>query len=135
MEAKKRTLTNCQAIGDEDGKAGDVSSWFNDNNVGNDADEDEDPSPMKSNQSRWIKLAMDQTALKSHNLSQCAKGHEFADLHNQASADFMNQYKFQCFILKQSNDKDPPQWELLDEMGLQVIEHVVEDEDQGPFKE
>jgi hypothetical protein len=47
----------------------------------------------------------------------------------------MNQDKFQCFLLKWINDKNPPQWELLAKIGLQVIEHIVEDEDQGPLKE
>lgn len=56
-------------------------------------------------------------------------------IYNLDSLDFMNEETFQLFILNHTNDKDPPQWDVLDETGSQVIEHIIEDEDQGPSKE
>ena len=49
--------------------------------------------------------------------------------------DFMNIDKFKRFILKRTNSVDPPRWDLLDEINSTVIDHIVEDEDQGPSKE
>jgi hypothetical protein len=44
----------------------------------------------------------------------------------------MNIDKFKRFILKRTNSVDPPCWDLLDKTNSQVIDHIVEDEDQGP---
>ena len=56
-------------------------------------------------------------------------------MHNRDSTDFMNMDKFETFILKRTNDVDPPHWDLLDKTSSKVIEHIVEDKDQGPSKE
>ena len=56
-------------------------------------------------------------------------------MHNRDSTDFMNMDKFERFILKRTNNVNPPHWDLLDEMSSKVIEHIVEDKDQGPSKE
>jgi hypothetical protein len=47
----------------------------------------------------------------------------------------MNESKFQRVILKRINSNKPPHWDLLHETATVVVEHIVEDEDQGPSKE
>ena len=47
----------------------------------------------------------------------------------------MNESKFERFILKRTNNKNPPRWDLLNETAMAVVDHIVEDEDQGPSKE
>ena len=47
----------------------------------------------------------------------------------------MNIDNFERFILKRTNSVYPPCWDLLDETNSKVIDHIVEDEDQGPSKE
>ena len=49
--------------------------------------------------------------------------------------DFMNESKFERFILKRTNNDVPFSWDLLDETGRQVVEQIVKDEDQVPSKE
>ena len=88
-----------------------------------------------NNQSRWVQLAMGKTEVQASELLHCPKGTEFACVHNRDSNDFMNESKFQRFILKRTNSKDPPRWDLLHETATVVIDHIVEDEDQGPSKE
>ena len=47
----------------------------------------------------------------------------------------MNNDKFEHFIPKRANSVDPLQWDLLHKMGTRVVDHIVEDDDQGPSKE
>ncbi len=56
-------------------------------------------------------------------------------MHNRDSADFMNQEKFHRFVLRKTKSSIPYEWDLLDETGRSIEEHIVEDEDQGPSKE
>jgi len=51
--------------------------------------------------------------------------------HNRDSSDFMNKDKFLQYILRKTKSTEPYEWDLLDETGSNIIEHVVEDEDQG----
>ncbi len=88
-----------------------------------------------NNQSRWVQLAMQRKDVQASDLMNCSRGTEFACLHNRDSHDFMNESKFKRFILKRTNDIDPPRWDLLHETATVVIDHIVEDEDQGPSKE
>ena len=56
-------------------------------------------------------------------------------IHNCCTSYFMNEDKFECFILKKTNDVDPPSWDFPDENGMKVIDQIVKDEDHGPSKE
>ena len=47
----------------------------------------------------------------------------------------MNQKKFLPYILKKTKDSEPYEWDLLDETGLNVVEHIIENDEQGPSKE
>jgi hypothetical protein len=47
----------------------------------------------------------------------------------------MNQDKFLWYILRKTNCSEPYKWDLLDETGITVLEHIIEDEDQHPSKE
>jgi hypothetical protein len=47
----------------------------------------------------------------------------------------MNKDKFLRYILRKTKSAESYEWDLLDETGSNIIEHVVEDEDQGPSKE
>ncbi len=73
--------------------------------------------------------------MEPHHLCSAETGAEFACVHNHDSSDFMNKDKFLWDILRQTNSMEPYEWDLLDETGSNIIEHVVEDEDQGPSKE
>ena len=56
-------------------------------------------------------------------------------MHNRDSSDFMNQEKFERFILKETKCSESYEWDLMDETGNVLVEHIVKDEDQGPSKE
>ena len=47
----------------------------------------------------------------------------------------MNSDKFERFILRKTKSAEPYDWDLLDETGKIVVEHIAEDEDQGSSKE
>jgi hypothetical protein len=47
----------------------------------------------------------------------------------------MNQDKFQRFVLRKTESSDPYEWDWLDETGRIIVEHIVEDKDQGPSKQ
>ena len=87
------------------------------------------------NQSRWVQLALSRDDVQASELVNSKKGSEFACLHNRDSNDFMNESKFQRFILKRTNSNEPPRWDLLHETATVVVKHIVEDEDHGPSKE
>ena len=67
-----------------------------------------------------------------HHLCIAETGAEFAGVHNHDSSDFMNKGTFFRYILRKTKSTEPYEWDLLDETGSNIIEHVVEDEDQGP---
>jgi hypothetical protein len=73
--------------------------------------------------------------VEPHHLSNAEEGAEFARVHNPDCSDFMNQEKFQRHILRKTKATNPVEWDLLDETGITVVEHIVEDKDQGPTKE
>ncbi len=98
-------------------------------------DESSDHSASKNqNVSRWVELARRGEVTAADLLKSCY-GSEFACLHNRDSSDFMNESKFERFILNRKNNDVPFSWDLLDETGRQIVMEVVEDEDQGPSKE
>jgi hypothetical protein len=111
----------------------------------NDAEEQDDNAGMgcnneaentdNNNQSLWVQIASRMNNVQASDLLNCSKGTVFACLHNRDSHDFMNESKFVRYILKRTNDIDPPRWDLLHETGAVVVDHIVEDEDQGPSKE
>ena len=68
-------------------------------------------------------------------LCNTEKGAEFACVHNQDSTNFMNQEKFERYILKKTKTLEPYEWDLLDETGSIHVVHIVENEDEGPLKE
>ena len=47
----------------------------------------------------------------------------------------MNEDKFERFILRKTKCSEPFEWDLLDETGTSIVQHIVEDDDQGPSKE
>ena len=73
--------------------------------------------------------------VEPHHLCIAETGAEFACVHNHDISDFMNKDKFLRYILRKTKSTEPYKWDLLDETGSNIIEHVVEDEDQGPSKE
>jgi hypothetical protein len=73
--------------------------------------------------------------VEAADLAASSKGSVFACVHNRDNNDFMNLDKFERFILKRTNNMNPPHWDLLDETASQVIDHIVEEEDQGPSKQ
>ena len=75
---------------------------------------------------------MGKPTIESLESANCSKGQEFACVNNRDTSDFMNKEMFECYILKRSNNIDPLFWNLLDELGITVIEHIVEEKDQGP---
>ena len=98
-------------------------------------DESSDHSASKNqNVSRWVELARRGEVTAADLLKSCYRS-EFACLHNRDSSDFMNESKFERFILKRNNHDVPFSWDLVDETGRQIVMEVVEDEDQGPSKE
>jgi hypothetical protein len=106
-----------------------------DENEGTGDTNESDIEDSINNQSRWVQLAMGRKEVQASELLNCSRGTEFACVHNRDSQDFMNESKFQRFILKRTNSKNPPRWDLLHETATVVIDHIVEDEDQGPSKE
>ncbi len=56
-------------------------------------------------------------------------------MNNHDSVDFMNKEKFHWFVLRKTKSSVPYEWDLLDETGRSIVEHILEDEDQGPLKE
>ena len=86
-------------------------------------------------QSRWVQLARGGKVIEASDLLASSRGAEFACVHNRDSQDFMNESKFERFILKRTNSNNPPRWDLLNETATTVMDHIVEDEDQGPSKE
>ena len=87
------------------------------------------------NQSKWMHLLGSGLIVEAHHLCKAEKGAEFACVHNRNSSDFMNQDKFLWYILHKTNCSEQYEWDLLDETGNTVVEHIIEDEDQGPSKE
>ena len=77
----------------------------------------------------------DRLGVVAHHLCSAEGDTEFACMHNHDSQDFMNTDKFERFILKKTKAIEPYQWDLLDETATKVIDHIVEDKDQGPSKE
>ena len=47
----------------------------------------------------------------------------------------MNEDKFERFILRKTKCSEPFEWDLLDETGTSIVQHIVKDDDQGPSKE
>lgn len=87
------------------------------------------------NKSKWMQLLGTGLVVESHHLCNAESGAEFACVHNRDSSDFMNQDKFLRYILRKTKSSEPYEWDLLDETGNTIVEHIVEDEDQGPSKE
>ena len=56
-------------------------------------------------------------------------------IHNRDSSDFMKKEKFLQYVLRKTKLVEPYEWDFLDETGSNIIEHVVENKDQGPGKE
>ena len=83
------------------------------------------------NQSKWLQLLGSGLATEPHHLCIAETGAEFACVHNRDSSDFMNKDKFLRYILRKTKSTEPYEWDLLDKTGSNIIEHVVEDEDQG----
>jgi hypothetical protein len=90
---------------------------------------------LDSSQTKWRQLLQGGLIVEAHHLCQAEKGAEFSCFHNRDSSDFMNQKKFLPYILKKTKDSEPYEWDLLDETGLNVVEHIIENDDQGPSKE
>lgn len=86
------------------------------------------------NKSNWLQLMETGLVVAVHHLCSAEHGAEFACMHNHDSQDFMNTDKFERFILKKTKATEPYQWDLLDEMATKVIDHLVEDKDQGQSK-
>ncbi len=86
-------------------------------------------------QSKWIQLIGTGLVVEAHHLCSAEKGNEFACVHNPDNTDFMNQEKFLRYVLRKTKSSEPYEWDLLDETGTTVVEHIIEDEDQGPSKE
>jgi hypothetical protein len=92
------------------------------------------PTNSFANKSRWLQLLVFCLVAEVHNMVNTKKGAERACIHNLDSIDFMNEDKFEKF-LKKTKATEPFHWDLLDEMGMKIVEHIVEDEDQSPTKE
>ena len=90
---------------------------------------------LTKNQSKWIQLLGTGLVAERHHLCNAEKGSEFACVHNRATTDFMNRDKFLRSILRKTKASEPYKWDLLDETGKTLVEHIMEDEDQGPSKE
>lgn len=88
-----------------------------------------------SSQTKWRQLLQGGRIVEAHHLCQAEKGAEFSCIHNRDSSDYMNQKKFLPYILKKTKDSEPYEWDLLDETGLNVVEHIIENDEQGPSKE
>jgi hypothetical protein len=90
---------------------------------------------LDNTQSKWITLLGSGLVPTTHHLKNAEKGAEFACVHNRDSNDFMNEDKFERFILRKTKCSEPFEWDLLDETGTSIVQHIVEDDDQGPSKE
>ena len=93
---------------------------------------------MLARKRKQVKVATvvgDRLGVVAHHLCSAERSEEFACMHNRDSQDFMNTDKFERFILKKTKATEPYQWDLLDETATKVIDHIVEDKDQGPSKE
>ncbi len=66
--------------------------------------------------SRWIQLLGNGLKAEPHHLCNAEKGAEFACVHNHDSLDFMNNDKFQHFILRKTKANELYEWDLLDEI-------------------
>jgi len=64
------------------------------------------------NTPHWVELAC-KGEICADDLVNSLRGNEFACLHNRDSMDFMNEAKFERFILKRTNDTVPFSWDLL----------------------
>ena len=84
---------------------------------------------------KWIKILGTGLVAELRHLCDAEKGAEFACVHNRDGSDFMNQDKFERYILRKTNMSEPYEWDLLDETGSILVEHIVENEDEGPSKE
>lgn len=87
------------------------------------------------NHSKWIQILGTGLVAEQHHLCYAEKGAEFACVHNRDGTDFMNQDKFERYILRKTKTLEPYEWDLLDETGSILVEHIVENEDEGPSKE
>ena len=87
------------------------------------------------NQSKWLQLLGSGLVAEPQHICNAQTGAELACVHNHDSSDFMNKDKFLQYILRKTKSMEPYELDLLDEMGSNIIEHVVEDEDQVPSKE
>ena len=87
---------------------------------------------LDNNQSKWIKLLGSGLVPSTHHLKNAENGAEFACVHNRDANDFMNEDKFERFILRKTKCSEPFEWDLLDETGTSIVHHIVEDDDQGP---
>lgn len=87
------------------------------------------------NHSKWIQILGTGLVAEQHHLCYAEKGAEFACVHNRDGTDFMNQDKFERYILRKTKTSEPYEWDLLDETGSILVEHIVENEDEGPSKE
>ena len=87
-----------------------------------------------TDQSCWVQLVVVRKPVEAAGLAASSKGSVFACVHNRDNNDFMNLDKFERFILKRTNNVNPPHFGLLDDMASQVINHIVEGKDQGPVK-
>ena len=87
------------------------------------------------NQSKWLQWPGTGLVVEPHHLCNAETGAEFACIHICDSSYFMNKEKFLWYMLRKTKSTEPYEWALLDETGSNIIEHVVEDEDQGPSKE
>lgn len=63
---------------------------------------------VEEDQSFQMKLVEMKTFIIALDFTTCAEGEEYPCIHSCDSSDFMNQGKFECFILKYTNEKDPP---------------------------
>ena len=87
------------------------------------------------NHSKWMQILGTGLVVKQRHLCNAEKGAEFACVHNRDSTNFMNQDNCERYILRKTKTLEPYEWDLLDETGKIVVEHIVEDKDQGPSKE
>jgi hypothetical protein len=83
----------------------------------------------------WVHLIARKKTMEALDLVNLVRGDKCVCVHDRDSNDFMSKAKFVCYILKQTNNVEPMHRELLDEMAIRVIDHIVEDKDQGPPKE
>jgi hypothetical protein len=101
--------------------------------IGNYNKHDEQDSQSQGFVSHWLQLVCE-TEVTQQDLVKSVLGNELACVHNRDSNNFMNETKFDRFILQCSNNDVPMSWDSLDETGSCIVEEVVEDKDQGPSK-